>query len=174
MNSTRCGAEAGGLRCDRELGHLGMHRGYIWGFERTACSCDECIACCKRQPGSLAPGEFERIEAYLKEDRETAKSHFWASPGAVVGKVVEGALKTFSIGTITPRMENGRCVFLNEQDRCRIWPVAPFGCAMFDTHMSATVGLERGSALATSQMSPRYQSLRNELPKATTYRPTGY
>lgn len=141
-------------------------------FVRTTCACSECVACCKRQPGPLAPGEFERIAEFLGEDRETAKRHFCASPGALVMDTSTG--RQFRIGTITPRMERKRCVFLDEQDRCRIHAVAPFGCAMFDTHMSAAEGRRRGSWLAAEQQDDGYQALRRELPFATSYKPTGY
>ena len=142
-------------------------------WARTSCACAECVACCKRQPGALAPGEFERIAAFLGEDREEAKVHFWASPGALVMDTQTG--RTFRIGTVTPRMEGGRCVFLDAQDRCRIHPVAPFGCAMFDTHMGAEEGLRRGTWLAAAQQQDdAYRALRAELPPASSHRPTGY
>src|SRR5258708_4879591 len=101
-------------------------------FERTVCACRECVQCCKDQPGPLMPGDFERIAEFLGETPEQAQSHFWASPGAMA-KVKETG-EIIKIGTITPKREKGRCVFLDENDRCKIHPVAPFGCAYFDTH----------------------------------------
>ena len=143
------------------------------GFQRTSCACNECVACCKRQPGPLAPGDFERIAAHLGEDRQTAKLHFWASPGALVMDRETGVQR--KIGTITPRFVKGRCVFLDEQDRCAIHPVAPFGCAMFDTHMRAPEAAMRGQWLAYQQdTDEEYKRLRSELPFASTYKPTGY
>lgn len=118
------------------------------------------------------PGDFERIAEYLGETKEQAKVHFWASGGSLVQDSVTG--RQFRIGTITPRMKNGRCVFLDDNDRCRIHAVAPFGCAYFDTHMSLTEGSMRGSWLATETMSPSYRQLRGELPFATSYKPSGY
>jgi Fe-S-cluster containining protein len=141
-------------------------------FDRTTCSCEECKACCKRQPGPLAPGDFERIAEHLGEDRETAKEHFWASPGALV-KTADGV--THRVGTITPRFRKGRCVFLDENDRCKIHAVAPFGCSHFDTHMSAVQAMPRSLALVKAQAQDAdYQKLRNELPMATTYKPSKY
>ena len=140
-------------------------------FERTTCGCPDCVACCKRQPGPLAPGDFERIAAHLGEDRATAKLQFWASPGALV----QSRGVQFRIGTITPRMVRGRCVFLDEHDRCSIHAVAPFGCAMFDTHMATREAAKRGGWLVEQQAGDEdYQALRNELPFATSYKPTGY
>ena len=34
-------------------------------FTRTACGCPTCVSGCTSQPGSLAPGDIERIAAYL-------------------------------------------------------------------------------------------------------------
>jgi Fe-S-cluster containining protein len=87
-------------------------------FERTTCACAGCVACCKRQPGYLIPGDAERIAAFLNEPIE---KFLWASPGALVKQGV----RAFRIGTITPRLVKGKCVFLTEDDKCRIHPVAP-------------------------------------------------
>lgn len=135
-------------------------------FARTICACDECVACCKRQAGPLAPGDFERIAEFLGEDRETAKRYFCASPGSLLKDTSTG--RQFRIGSITPRMEQKRCVFLDDQDRCRIHPVAPFGCAMYDPHMRTSEARRRGSWLKAAQQDESYQALRRELPIATT------
>jgi Fe-S-cluster containining protein len=141
-------------------------------FKRTVCACEECTRCCLRQPGPLAPNDFERIAAFLGEDRETAKEHFWASPGAIV-QLHSG--ETVRVGTITPRYRKGRCVFLDENNRCKIHPVAPFGCAYFDTHMSNAAAQARGSWLAHEQMTDaEYKKLRSELPYATHHKPLKY
>jgi len=106
-------------------------------FERTVCACSECVSCCKRQPGPLGPGDFQRIAAKLGE--ETAREKLWASPGAVVGKFdAAGDLKLYRIGCITPKHDaTGRCVFLGADERCEIHDVSPYGCAFYDTHMGA-------------------------------------
>jgi Fe-S-cluster containining protein len=140
-------------------------------FKRTTCACTECVACCKRQAGALGPGDFERIAAALGEDAETAKAHFWASPGALV--IAGGEMRR--IGTITPRMQDGRCTFLGPDDRCAVHAVAPAGCALFDTHMGFAEARRRGEWLVVQQHRDRaYQQLRSELPPATSWRPKGY
>jgi Fe-S-cluster containining protein len=141
-------------------------------FDRTTCACEACTACCKRQPGPLVTGDFERIAAFLGETHEQAKAHFWASPGALVKLRDSG--QTIRIGTITPRFRKGRCVFLDENDRCKIHSVAPFGCSHFDTHMSAERAMPRSLWAVESQTEPEYQKLRNELPYAKSYRPSPY
>jgi Fe-S-cluster containining protein len=139
---------------------------------RTTCSCAECIRCCHDQPGSLAPGQLEAIAEYLGQPVRVAALKFWASPGALLGNSKTG--QTYRIGTITPRLKDGRCVFLSADDRCTIHAVAPAGCALFDTHMSAEAAQPIGLWLARAQADPAYQSLRRTLATAERSRPRGY
>ena len=139
-------------------------------FERTTCDCPECVRCCHEQPGSLAAGEVERIAAYLGKPVAAVLHKFWASPGALALK--DGV--AYRIGTITPQLQRGRCVFLGEDDRCTIHPVAPAGCALFDTHMQAAEAQPRSQWLVRTQCAPEYQSLRRTLPAATSHKPRGY
>ena len=141
-------------------------------MERTICACEECVACCRRQPGALAPGDFERIAEHLQETPAQAMRWFRASPGALVKDSFTGQL--FRIGTITPHFEHGRCVFLDEQDRCRIHAVAPFGCSHFDTHMGLAESLRRSRYLAMATHAPEYQAFRDKFAQATHYRPRSY
>jgi Fe-S-cluster containining protein len=134
-------------------------------FTRTVCACTACTQCCKRQPGPLAAGDYERIQAYLGISDEAMTKLFCASPGALVMNQLSGVVRR--IGTITPQKRKGQCVFLDENDRCKIHAVAPFGCAYFDTHMSAATAQPRSVWLAHTQETEEYQALRNKLPYAT-------
>lgn len=139
-------------------------------FTRTTCACKDCTACCKKQPGPLAPGDFERIANHLGESEEEAKKHFCASPGALVKNLLTGEVER--IGTITPKRWRGRCVFLDENDRCKIHAVSPAGCAYFDTHMAYSVAEPRSLYLVRLQRHAEYQAFRNTLPYTQSYRPT--
>lgn len=141
-------------------------------FDRTICACPACTACCTEQPGSLAAGELEAIASHLQLPVRVAALKFWASPGALVGNRATG--QTFRVGTITPRLVRGRCVFLDAEDRCTIHAVAPFGCRMFDTHMDAAEAHPRSLWLVRSQADPAYQSLRRTLVPATSHKPRAY
>jgi len=67
---------------------------------------------------------------------------------------------------------NDRCVFLDAQDRCRIHPVAPFGCSHFDPHMDGGEVLVRAQWLYdTIARHAGYRALRRLLPSATSWRP---
>ncbi len=91
---------------------------------------------------------------------------------------VSQAGRRYRIGTITPRMvrtSTGRaCTFLDQAGRCTVHPVAPFGCAYFDTHMGRDEGQRRGNYLAQATTDPAYQALRKTLPFADSYKPTKY
>ena len=141
-------------------------------FNRTVCACERCTDCCKRQPGPLIEGDYERIRAHLQVSDEEMRKLFWASPGALVKNTVTGTVSR--VGSITPRYRKGRCVFLDEHDRCKIHAVAPFGCAYFDTHMSQAASQDRSRFAVHSQESAEYQALRNKLPLATHYKPSSY
>jgi Fe-S-cluster containining protein len=132
-------------------------------FERTTCSCAECVRACYRQPGPLAPGDVERIAAFLKITLTEAKTYFCASPGALVGDSRTG--RVWRIGSITPKKRRGRCVFLDAEDRCRIHPVSPAGCAWFSACTPSVTNEDqrRSHALAVAQTDPDYQALRATL-----------
>ena len=144
-------------------------------FSRTVCACATCQSCCKSQPGHVLPGEVERIAEYLGKPLPEVLSLFWASPGALVMDTSTG--RQFRIGTITPRFDRRakRCVFLGADDRCTVHEVAPFGCAYFDTHMSAAEGQRRSAwGLRLLHDDPTYIAQRKSLPFADSYKPKGY
>jgi Fe-S-cluster containining protein len=142
-------------------------------FDRTTCACSTCVGCCKRQPGPLIPGDLERIAEFRGESVEEASKNFWASPGCLVK---DGEGRTKRIGTITPKYDRKkkRCVFLDDNDRCTIHSVAPFGCSHFDTHLSMQEAHERSVWTARQQMDPEYQQTRNTLDAATHHQPLKY
>ena len=78
---------------------------------------------------ALGVGE-ERAGDELKE---FLLGHFQASDGAVAMR--QG--KVFRIPTIVPKLTENGCVFLDEDDRCKIWEHAPVGCSHFDVHQTA-------------------------------------
>lgn len=136
-------------------------------FERTTCACADCVSCCRKQPGALAPGDLERIAQHLGKPLDEVKPLFWASPGPLVGNLATG--RKWRIGSITPRyvVDQKRCIFLDNQDRCSIHAVAPAGCSIFDVHMTAEEARPRSTWLAREQMREDYQRLRSTLDLAT-------
>jgi len=141
-------------------------------FEPTTCSCRADRKSCQRQPGHLLPGQLKEIADALGLAVEAARRYFWNSPGMVLANSRTG--RTFRVRTITPRFENGRCVFF-KNERCEVHAVAPFGCRFFDVHMSAAEG-QRRSMWGAREILDRlaeYAEERDPLPEATHYRPLG-
>jgi hypothetical protein len=121
-----------------------------FGFNRTVCSCAGCTAGCRVMPAYLIPQDVDRLYAAQKLDGESVEE--WAvrcllaSPGALVGKIVGTVMRKMRIPTLVPaRKADGTCVNLDAGGNCAVHPVAPFGCAFFDTHMSKRDGDERSA-----------------------------
>lgn len=106
-----------------------------FGYERTVCACVECVNNCRHIPGYLIPADIERVARHLGFTNllEFAFTYLLASSGATVMQ----AGHVFQIPTLVARRkEDGSCVFLDDNDRCRIHEVSPYGCAFFDVHQS--------------------------------------
>jgi len=112
---------------------------------------------------------MERIAEHLGLSMRVTALKFWASPGALLMNTATGS--TFRVGTITPRKVHGKCIFLDDDDRCTIHAVAPAGCSYFDTHQSREEGMPISKWVVGLQAQPEYQSLRRTLVKATSYNP---
>ena len=124
------------------------------GMERTKCSCHDCTAGCKAMPGCLIPGDIERSQAHVGDDSgEFVLSHFVVSDGALVRKEFATKVVEFRVPTIVPvQKPDGSCIFLDDEDKCSIHEVAPFGCAYHDTHMSAAEADPRSQFCVATQI----------------------
>src|SRR5262245_10307841 len=99
------------------------------GFERTVCDCRACKINCEFIPGFLLPSDIRRIALHLGYSNpvEFALDNLLASPGAIV--VDRGQIRR--IRTLAPaRRQDGACLFLDEEQRCRIHSVSPYGCSL--------------------------------------------
>lgn len=110
-------------------------------------------------PGCLVPGDLERIQEFVGDPRpEFILENFVVSDGAKVAKVISGTPCIISVPSIVPAQKaDGSCVFLDENDRCKIHPVSPFGCSRLDTHMSAVEGTRRVTWCVTEQIEAHKQ-----------------
>ncbi|MDY0314160.1 MAG: YkgJ family cysteine cluster protein [Bacteroidales bacterium] len=112
-------------------------------YERTICSCEKCRSFCKKMPGYLIPDDIYRIYKELNKQRDSNISIgdlLSASPGAIVQ--TQGSI--FRTPTIVPsRSVNNFCIFLDNDEKCSIHSIAPYGCAYFDDHMSKEEADER-------------------------------
>lgn len=96
--------------------------------EQSWCACAACRQFCRASPGILAPGDAERIAAYLGEDcdDEFLAGNFYPAllPDPDDQRETMPALRP-------NRGADGKCVFLTGaagEERCSIHPVAPAGC----------------------------------------------
>jgi Fe-S-cluster containining protein len=139
-------------------------------FPRTTCACAADRENCRFQPGYLIPRDLPRIAGHLGITvAELGQRHLWASPGALIMDPCTRQMRR--AGTITPRMEEGKCVFLSKQEQCTIHPVAPFGCAYFDVHMPPHEDRPRSVwGIAETLASPLYRIIRWSLRPATWWR----
>src|SRR5262245_66325706 len=83
-----------------------------FGFTRTECACEQCVACCEILPAYLVPSDIEVIAVHLGYDDmiKFAMENLLASPGAIVsvGK------KLARIPTLVPqRKPEQTCKFLD-------------------------------------------------------------
>jgi hypothetical protein len=142
-------------------------------FERTICACNECCAHCRRQPAPLIPRDLKRIADALGLPVEVAaRRYLVASPGAIVGRQTSHGMALARIGTIVPRMEDGKCVFLTDDGKCSIHAVSPFGCAYHDAHLPGEVATARSMwSLQQIVGDAGYARLRDSLDKAESWNP---
>lgn len=115
-----------------------------FGYKRTVCACAECVDNCRYIPGYLIPADVKRISQHLGHTNlvEFAFKYLLASPGATVMQ----AGHIFQIPTLVLRRKaDGSCIFLDENNRCRVHAVSPYGCAFFEVHQSHDEANERSS-----------------------------
>jgi Fe-S-cluster containining protein len=108
-----------------------------------ACSCENCISACRRDPGRLIPGDVKKIAAFLNIGEKELLEHYLVRIPAKGGSrrvhfLAPAKLKASRFlaapGTVVPDYydeEKGRCVFLAPEGACRIHEVKPFECAAY-------------------------------------------
>lgn len=91
---------------------------------------------------------------------EFAFQNLLASPGAIVMQ----AGRVFQIPTLVPRRKpDGSCIFLDENDRCRIHEVSPFGCFSMDTEVLTPEGWTTRESLSLGTMVLTFNTATEEM-----------
>lgn len=120
-------------------------RGATPPFRRTRCACANELENCRTKPGYLIPRDVSRIASWLSITvSELLRTYLTVGIGFRFLRI-DTRTESVTIHTaqsITPKRLASGCIFL-ENDRCRIHPVAPYGCAYFDVHMSEAVANPR-------------------------------
>ena len=138
------------------------------GHYRTVCNCHLCAINCRFIPGYLLPEDLDKIPTFLGYSKlfEFAEKNLLASPGALIIK----NRRLGRIRTLVPaRNDSDWCKFFDGR-LCTIHPVAPFGCAFFDSHQEqsesniiSAKGLQIIAGLWEDQPFSRYCQIWNEL-----------
>lgn len=117
-------------------------------------------------PGSLIPSDLPIIQRHVGDmSGDFVLSHFSASEGPLVLQQnnITGEQTRLRVPTLVPaQREDGRCVFLTEDDKCSIHEVSPFGCSHHDVHMSA----EEAQPISYHAVQQQWQAHREGAPYA--------
>jgi hypothetical protein len=131
------------------------------GFQRTTCGCEFCRAPCRHIPGSLDVADLARLCPSDADLFSWAEEHL-------------RAITDKSYPTLVPaRQASGECHWLIGGG-CGVHANAPYGCAFFDTHMSAEEADRRAAATIAarredeSQQGPYYRVWRHLIDRGLT------
>lgn len=120
-------------------------------FEPSSCRCNECRQTCQTRPGFCAPGDVERIAAYvgMEPAGDFLQDHFRPLGGPLV---TFGDAEPVNVPVIVPaQREDGSCVFLTADERCGIQPVKPLGCAICNACRGGNAEAEDAIARAIAE-----------------------
>lgn len=103
------------------------------------CTCERCVGACKHQPGWFAPGEVEKAAALLGmtqhdfEQKYLVREYWVFGAGDVGPDHVPAPRKVFQAegynrASYADAWGDDRCVFLDENDRCKIHAAKPLEC----------------------------------------------
>jgi Fe-S-cluster containining protein len=107
------------------------------------CSCNECISACLNDPGRLVPSDMPKMSRYLKISESDLKKNYLVIVSIKINGLAANALapakksgRRFIAepGTIAPdyySKEKGRCIFLDDKERCLVHEVKPFECGAY-------------------------------------------
>jgi len=107
------------------------------------CQCPRCVSACLSDPGRLVPDDLPKIAAFLKiSEKELLSQWLVRIPIQIKKEAIlslapvkkKGNRWLAPAGSIVPDYypkEKGRCLFLDENQRCSIQPVKPFECRAY-------------------------------------------
>jgi hypothetical protein len=107
------------------------------------CSCNECISACLNDPGRLVPGDIPKLSRFLKISEHDLENYYLVRVSVTCNEHTVHALapakkkgRRFiaTPGTTAPDYyadEKGRCIFLDDKDRCSVHEAKPFECGAY-------------------------------------------
>lgn len=108
-----------------------------------SCSCNECISACLNDPGRLVPDDIPGLSRLLKITVQDLENYYLVrvpvtSNGHTVHALAPAKKKgrrfIAAPGTDAPDYyaeEKGRCIFLDDKDRCSVHEAKPFECGAY-------------------------------------------
>jgi Fe-S-cluster containining protein len=110
-----------------------------------SCTCDRCVAACRRKPGWFLPGEAEKAAALLGVSLEELfktrlQVDFWLADPNVY--LLSPAVVHGNPGGLFGYHSRGQCVFLTPDQRCEIHAAKPFECRIMLHGNPGNLGLK--------------------------------
>jgi Fe-S-cluster containining protein len=108
-----------------------------------ACTCPQCVSACRNDPGRLIPADIQRISAFLHISAAALLENYlvWIEKSArgrkysalAPAKLRRDRFVVAPGGRATEKYaaNKGRCLFLDEAERCQIHPVKPLECRAY-------------------------------------------
>lgn len=120
------------------------------------CTCKVCVEACTFKPGYFAPGEAERAATLLGLTLQEFFDQYlgvdWYDKDETIF-VLSPALAYMGGGGMFPPDPRGRCIFLDEHNRCKIHAAKPWECRRYhhglssehvDAHHEAVASMWKG------------------------------
>jgi Fe-S-cluster containining protein len=107
------------------------------------CNCNECISACHNDPGRLIPSDIPRLSRLLKISELDLENNYLVrvqvrsnghTAHALVPAKIKGRRFIAEPGTTALDYyseEKGRCIFLDDKDRCSVHEAKPFECGAY-------------------------------------------
>ncbi|MFH0975816.1 MAG: YkgJ family cysteine cluster protein [Spirochaetota bacterium] len=107
------------------------------------CSCNECISACHNDPGRLVPEDISKLSRLLGISGSDLENNYLVRVSVISNGHTTNALAPAKKkgqrfiappGTIAPDYyaeEKGRCIFLDDKDRCTVHEAKPFECGAY-------------------------------------------
>lgn len=141
-----------------------------------SCTCDKCVGACRSKPGWFLPGEPEILANYLgislKDLFTTSLIVDWW-----VGNIDEPdifllapATTISGAGKEAPYNPMGQCIFLDSNNRCRIYPARPHECSQYihTQNNSEIDDRHKATAWAWQKHQEQIENLLGRSPSATS------
>jgi len=98
-----------------------------------SCTCDKCVKSCRNTPGWFAPGEAEKTAKLLGMSFEEFRKQYliieyWVGGSYMYSPRKVGIDEDREVASFASYLYPAPCVFLDENDRCKIHKAKPMEC----------------------------------------------